>query len=87
MLVDPEKTIRKLCYFAELDFVDEMLDPKEGQTSSLTGKKAKGFKKERGTRWQKTISNFDKTIITLLTRKSMKNFEYDPDNHPIYLHN
>jgi len=90
LLSNPEKVIKKLCGFAEIDFVPEMLEPQKGnekgQTSSLTGKKQKGFDKEAAYRWTTKISAFDKKIITLLTKGSMKRFGYVPRSHPVFLH-
>lgn len=85
LLVDPEKVIRELCDFTEMNFVPEMLHPKEGQASSITGAKVKGFDKKAGSRWRNVASPFEKRIVTLLTKKSMKRFGYDYKNHPICL--
>jgi len=84
LLVNPEKVINKLCEFCEIRPNRKMFYPSEGQPSSITGKKIKGFDKEAAIRWQKIISPFDKKLITFLTKKSMKKLGYDPDNHPIF---
>ncbi len=80
LLVEPEKTIKELCSFASIDFMPEMLNPQKGhekgQKSSLTGKKQVGFDKRAATRWRKKISAFDKTVITLLMKGSMKRIGY-----------
>lgn len=85
LLVDPEKFIMELCDFAKLDYDPRMIDPNEGQISSITGRQAKGFDKKAGVRWKKVISPFEKWAITLLTKRSMERFGYDPKTHPIYL--
>ena len=87
LLVNPEEVIKKMCAFAELDYLDIMLspDPTKNQPSSLTGKIAMGFDKTGAIRWRDVISKFDKTMITLITKKSMKRLGYDPENHPIFL--
>ena len=77
LLADPEKTIYELCNFAEIDFVPQMLKPKEGQASSLTGEKSSGFNKGAILHWKKAIHPTEEKIITLLTSKSMKRFGYD----------
>ncbi|MEN8134279.1 MAG: sulfotransferase [Thermodesulfobacteriota bacterium] len=84
LLAYPEKTIRKLCHFIEIDFDEKMLTPKAAQKSSVTGKRAKGFDKKAGTRWEKVISPFDKLLITMLTKRSMTKFGYAPNVHPIF---
>ena len=85
LLADPERTIREVCDFAEIDFVPQMLQPKQGQASSVTGEKSAGFNKQAASHWKKAISPFEEKVITVLTRKSMKRFGYDPGNHPVYL--
>ncbi len=84
LLAEPEKVIRELCKFTEIDFVPEMLVPKEGQASSVTGKRQKGFDKKSASRWKTVISPLENIIITFLTKKSMRRFEYDPTNHSVY---
>ena len=76
LVKDPEKTVKKLCKFAQIEFVPEMLEPKKGQASSITGEKKKGFDKKASSRWKEIISPFDKTIISLFTKKSMRRFGY-----------
>lgn len=88
LLSEPEKVIKKLCKFTGIDFVPEMLEPQKGkekgQSSSLTGKPQKGFDKNAAHRWVNRMSTFDKTLVTLLTKRSMKRFGYDPKNHPVF---
>lgn len=84
LLAEPERLIKELCEFTEIDFVPEMLDPKEGQASSVTGKKQKGFNKKAASHWKGVISPFLESVITMLTKSSSSRFEYDPQNHPVY---
>jgi hypothetical protein len=84
LLTIPEATIKDLCRFAEIDFLPAMLDPEKGQASSVTGIKQKGFNKKSATHWQHVISPVENKIITFLTKKSMKRFDYEPNTHPIY---
>ena len=88
LLAQPEKTLRELCEFIETDFVEDMLDPQKGrhehQPSSLTGKQQKAFDASAAVRWQAVISPFDKWIITVLTKQSMKRLDYDPKTHSIF---
>ncbi|MGA1869161.1 MAG: sulfotransferase family protein [bacterium] len=85
LLAEPESVVKKLCEFTELNFEPEMCDPKAGQASSVTGEKRKGFNKKAATHWRKVISSFEERVILLLTKASMRRFEYDPQNHPIFL--
>lgn len=77
LLKDPERVVKKLCRFTEIDFVPEMLEPEKGQPSSVTGKRHKGFNKKSATHWRKIISSFDEKIITGITKGSMRRFGYD----------
>jgi len=83
LLADPEKIIKKLCDFIEIDFDKKMLEPEKAQESSVTGRRAIGFDKKAATRWETIISPFDKWLITMLTKKSMKKFGYAPNNAAI----
>jgi hypothetical protein len=82
--LDPEKTIRELCAFSEIEFNKKMLYPGEGEESSLTGKKRKGFDKKAASRWKKVISPSEKKFITFFTKKSMRRLGYGPIYHPIF---
>lgn len=84
LLLNPEKTIRELCDFSEIEFNKKMLYPGEGEESSLTGKKRKGFDKKAASRWKKVISPFEKKIVTFFTKNSMERFGYDPICHPVF---
>lgn len=81
LLSEPKKVLKEICKFAEIDFVPEMLEPQKGnekgQTSSLTGDKQEGFDKKAAYRWETRISTFEKIVISLLTKGSMKRFGYD----------
>ena len=77
LLDDPERVIKNLCAFTEIDFVPKMIEPEEGQISSITGIKYKGINRESAANWRKIISPFDKKIITIMTRDSMKRFGYE----------
>ena len=81
---NPEKTILELCKFSKIEFNKKMLYPREGEESSLTGKKRKGFDKKAAFRWKNVISPLEKKIVTFFTQNSMKRFGYDPIYHPIF---
>jgi len=88
LLFDPEKTLRELCAFIEVDFTEAMLEPQSGrhdhQPSSLTGKRQKAFDREAAIRWRKVISPLDDMIISGLTKRSMRILGYNPATHPIF---
>jgi hypothetical protein len=88
LLAEPEKVLRELCGFIEVDFIDEMLEPEKGrhehQPSSLTGKRQKAFDAKAATRWQTVISPIDNLVISFLTKGSMRKLGYNPHTHPIF---
>ncbi|HLO13384.1 MAG TPA: sulfotransferase [Anaerolineales bacterium] len=79
LLANPEETIKKLCKFAEIDFDPQMLEPGEGQASSVTGKKRGGFDTKALSHWRDVISPMEEKVVTTLTRNSMKRFGYTLD--------
>jgi Sulfotransferase family len=88
LLAKPERVLRELCAFIETDFREEMLEPQRGrhehQPSSITGKRQKAFDPAAATRWRSVISTGDYSLISLLTRGSMKKLGYNPKTHPIF---
>ena len=88
LLAEPQRVTQELCQFLEITFLPEMIDldksQHEHQPSSHTGKRKKGYDKCAASRWKAVISPFEKKLITLFTKDSMKRFEYDPSSHPIY---
>lgn len=88
LLAEPEKVLRELCDFIEVDFTEAMLEPEKGrhehQPSSLTGRRQKAFDPEAATRWKRVISPIDNLVISFLTRGSMKKLGYNPQTHPVF---
>jgi hypothetical protein len=84
LLANPEKVVRELCDFADIEYDDKMLAPMPGQRSSVTGEAAKGFDINAGTRWKNIISPIDRFFVTILTKRSMTKLGYDPLVHPIF---
>ena len=88
LLSEPRATLMDLCEFADLEFQEEMLEPQTGrhehQPSSITGKRQKAFDTAAATRWREVISPFDAWLVSKLTRSSMKNLGYNPEEHPIF---
>ena len=88
LLAEPEKTLRELCAFIDVEFTSDLLHPEAGvhlhQPSSLTGKQKKAFDPSAALRWQHVIPTVDKWVITGLTKRAMKIMEYDPNTHPIF---
>jgi len=88
LLAEPEKTLRELCGFIQVEFTEDLLHPEKGvhehQPSSLTGKQRKAFDASAAVRWQEVIPAFDKWLITSLTKRSMRTLGYDPATHPIF---
>jgi hypothetical protein len=77
LLINPKETVKKLCDFAQLDFDPKMLQPSEGQASSVTGEKRSGFDATALSHWKNVISPSEEKMVTLLTKNSMTRFGYD----------
>jgi hypothetical protein len=88
LLSNPEKTLKNLCEFINIDFLPDMIHPHKGrhehQSSSITGKKQKSFDKYAAVRWVELISPHENFLISNLTKSSMARFNYNPDIHPIF---
>jgi hypothetical protein len=84
LLSEPEIVVKRLCEFTGTAFVPEMLSPKEGQASSITGRQESGFNRKAATHWRRFISPFWEKIITFFTRESMKRFGYDCERYPVF---
>lgn len=88
LLSSPEETIRDLYDFIGFEFDPTVVNLNDGvhehQKSSLTGIRQKNINKKVAMGWMNKISSFEKRSVNLLTRMSMKRFDYDPDNHPVY---
>jgi hypothetical protein len=74
----PDKVIRELCEFCQLDFDESMLNPSAGQASSITGKTVSGFDPSRANGWKKVLSSRESKFIKNITRSSMQRFGYKP---------
>ncbi|HLG59278.1 MAG TPA: sulfotransferase [Vicinamibacterales bacterium] len=88
LLAQPEKVLRELCAFIDVEFMPDMLSPEKGQhkhqPSSITGKRQEAFEPIAAIRWKTVISPLDNFIISALTRGSMGAMGYDPRTHPIF---
>ncbi len=84
LLADPERVVRSLCEFTQVDFVQEMLWAEKGQASSVTGKRVSGFNRRAASHWKDRLSSWERLLITAVTRGSMRRFGYDPETHPVY---
>jgi sulfotransferase family protein len=88
LLAEPERTVKELCEFLEVDFTEDMLRPEKGrhehQPSSLTGKRRQAFDPVAALRWQTVISRADNWLVSFFSKKSMKALGYDPATHRIF---
>ena len=88
LLAEPERTLKELCQFIDVEFTDDLLHPERGvhehQPSSLTGKQRKAFDASAAVRWQMVMPATDKWLVTTLTKRSMRRLGYNPETHPIF---
>lgn len=81
LLLNPKPTIIEVCKHTEIEFNEEMLVPGKGQRSSITNERKEGLDTSAAFRWMDKIGSFEKSLITILTRRSMKRFGYDPKRY------
>jgi hypothetical protein len=72
---DPKAVISDLCTFCNIQQSEEMLSV-TGKVSSFNKKKHKGAHKDSMNKWKTQLCSFDKWLITVLTKRSMRRFGY-----------
>lgn len=80
----PEKTLRKLCRFIEIKYINDMHNPNIGQPSSITGKYYRKFNSEVAVRWKYQMSKWEYNIINFMTRSSIKRLGNEPQHKNFY---
>lgn len=84
LVVEPEKEIRELSQFIEIEYLTDLLNPEEAMESSISGKKYRGISKAPAIHWMSIITKFEKWFINLCTYRSMKKLDFNPSKHKIY---
>jgi len=72
----PEKHLRELCHFLEIDFRQDMLCPPIMDSSYDRSQGQIGFDRESIDRWRKYISPISAKLIAMINRKSMRKTGY-----------
>lgn len=75
LILEPEKEIRAICDFVEIDFDDELLNVEVVNQKEDKGRK--GFLKEAVNRWQKMLDSNQIKAIELTTMKNRKMLGYE----------
>lgn len=77
MVSDPETSLKKLCVFLEIPFNEEMLHPNIFYNTSFEQKRlASGIRQSSRDAWKKRLPRPLANLIRLITRRSMKLFDY-----------
>jgi len=76
LVLHPQDTIKSICDFLDINFEEAMLSA-AGKPSSYTGEIKYGIDLERLNKWKEKISRFDKSLISIFTKKSRKVFGYE----------
>lgn len=84
LVMEPEAVINDLCEFLGLEYTDKMLDPKEGQPSSITGQQRRGIDPSSALRWKSKMSPWEARLLEWITQSGMRRFGYDARNHSIF---
>jgi len=72
---EPEKQIRELCAFLDIEFDSRMLNPRQ-TGSSYSRRGGTGFDQEALTRWQRHLKPWMQTWIQFWGGKRLKQFDY-----------
>ncbi len=72
---EPEKSVRKLCKFLDLEFHDAMLNPPKTD-SSFSPKNGSGFNKQTLNKWQNYLKPWMKAWLLLWGKKYLRQFGY-----------
>lgn len=75
LVSEPEKQVRELCRFLEIDFDSRMLNPRR-TGSSYSRQGGAGFDKQTLTRWQSHLKPWMKAWLLFWTRKYLREFDY-----------
>ena len=80
---NPQEVIEDVCRFVEIEFSPSLIEQDNGraQASSVTGEKYRGINKETSSNWQKRITRMERAFVTMLTKRSMKRFGFDPSKY------
>jgi len=77
LILDPEKAIRNLCNFLEINFLSEMLQPMVVNSSFVSRAQSQsGFDRSAINRWRKHIHPLINNWITLCCKKQLLEFGY-----------
>lgn len=63
ILLNPQKEIKKICDFCEIEFTESMMN-QPGKTSSYESKRKRGIDVDKKDRWQDNMSRYEKVIIS-----------------------
>ena len=69
LISKPKKNISDVCKYCEIEFENQMLNA-SGKPSSYTEILTNGFDKNRISNWKNSLNSFDRSLISILTKKS-----------------
>jgi hypothetical protein len=86
MVLQSFSTMQRVCAFAGIQFTADMLEQTEdrAQRSSITGELRTRADVSAASKWKEVITPFEEAVVTALTRRSMRRFEFDAELHPVY---
>lgn len=76
IVTDPDKSIRQLCDFLEVQFHPEMLKPRKVDSSYLHDEKGSGFDQRAITRWQQHLKPWMSRWLSFWGKKYLREFGY-----------
>jgi len=79
LLREPENTLKEVCRFCQLEYAPAMLQPREGQASSISGLRSSGFDASRAQGWRDVLAPWQSRVIRRITAASMRRYGFVPD--------
>ena len=86
LVAEHTRTLKQVCTFAGIEYTDDMLEQgaDRAQRSSITGELRTRADVEAASKWKSVITRFEEFFVTLLCKRSMARFGFDPQSHPVY---
>lgn len=77
IVTKPEETIRNLCEFLDIPFIQQMLEPNQYGSSYGNKKNERGIKSQSIGRWRQKISPISAKFMDIVHRRAYRTLGYD----------
>ncbi len=86
-VMEPTRILKQICEFVGIEYASNMLEQPENRTqrSSVTGEVRTKADARAASKWKNVITPLEQFLVTLLCKRSMARFGFDPESHPVYV--